>query len=545
MLLTAEIKNFLLELEHAVQTNNHPRIEALVHSRFDTDLLSDDMLESARAMELSATVIFLATLGIYNLPEPNDRNSWLEIYNSLAKHQLTDEMLKASDDNPIKQMVLAIIESKNSKDYLANFVFSEKYKEHWVISCQLAFDHQKFEILHKLLLDIQEIKNYWDFSLKLKLVKSIVSRFPVHSKIRGVKPYSEVAKIYTIANNYLPDTPEFSELKTWFSLWIADAYWRNRQFDNALIWAKKTLGTFFEVRGLSIIGSVYAYQGEIEKSIQSVDQMIEHFIDEGSRNSIINQEELENPKDSTKPVYETEDAATALIDLKNTLEPYDIKPFLISGTLLGYARENKILNFDKDVDVGIMGWKDQYQLVVALLESGLFKFSTRTVQNSETYFLPIIHIPTNQHMDIMFFHDEGDCFHVAIQRVFGVNPKFRYSKFGLTEIEFLGVKFYAPDNIDQHLTENYGNWRIPDPNYLFIEAPSFDVSDHGQFQLNCRLFILDMVATNNTAKLRRTIDLLQKTMNQPYGISEKISCLLEKIYTDMVERNKILETENN
>lgn len=60
---------------------------------------------------------------------------------------------------------------------------------------------------------------------------------------------------------------------------------------------------------------------------------------------------------ATPPKYTDEKAAKALSDLKRYLDKAQIPFFLISGTLLGCIRENKLLGHDKDIDIGV--WEDQ------------------------------------------------------------------------------------------------------------------------------------------------------------------------------------------
>ena len=40
----------------------------------------------------------------------------------------------------------------------------------------------------------------------------------------------------------------------------------------------------------------------------------------------------------------------------------------MSGTLLGFERDGKIFDHDKDFDIGIIGWQSQFTVAEALLD---------------------------------------------------------------------------------------------------------------------------------------------------------------------------------
>ena len=62
----------------------------------------------------------------------------------------------------------------------------------------------------------------------------------------------------------------------------------------------------------------------------------------------------------------------ALVDLQNILTNNNKEIFLVSGTLLGYAREKNILSHDKDVDVGIFDHEDIKKTISFIENSNLF-----------------------------------------------------------------------------------------------------------------------------------------------------------------------------
>jgi hypothetical protein len=94
---------------------------------------------------------------------------------------------------------------------------------------------------------------------------------------------------------------------------------------------------------------------------------------------------------------------------------------------------------------------------------------------------------------------------------FGHQQTFQFSKFDLKEIDFLGVKMYAPSNIEKNLEENFGDWRHPDKGYIsHLESPSTMNLDDYDYQITLRMQILGAIKSKDIEKLMR----IEKIMRQ-------------------------------
>jgi len=152
-----------------------------------------------------------------------------------------------------------------------------------------------------------------------------------------------------------------------------------------------------------------------------------------------------------KPSYSSDRAETALADLNSAMRAAEIEMFLVSGTLLGCVRENKLLGHDKDIDVGI--WSD---VTADVLSAAL---------NAAGKFLPLAsrseHIVRLKHLNgiaiDIFYHyrDLEDYWHA------GVKMKWSNTPFKLVSREFLGQEHLIPEDYDTYLQENYGDWHTP------------------------------------------------------------------------------------
>lgn len=193
-------------------------------------------------------------------------------------------------------------------------------------------------------------------------------------------------------------------------------------------------------------------------------------------------------------------AEKALCDVNSLLRGAGIDAFIISGTLLGCIRDGRIFEHDKDFDLGIIGWEEQFKVAQVLLSSPIFSFSARELKGHELFLLPVVHVPSGYSFDIFFFHDDGHKFKHAIQSRLGYTIQYKFSKFELSERAFLGQNFLIPSDYELFLDENYGKgWRVPDPNYFVkLESPALVNRTGENFAYSIRHEMLDMLGKRSS-----------------------------------------------
>ncbi len=155
------------------------------------------------------------------------------------------------------------------------------------------------------------------------------------------------------------------------------------------------------------------------------------------------------------------------VNLEETLKKFinladilQLKPFLAFGSLLGYVREKQLLEWDRDLDIGLIYEDFNIEQLIDLLKKNDFKVTI--------YYTPLLlckikcslktkFSPT---LDIIFFHKQGDYLITSTD----VLNDFLYRKrkpFDLQKIDFMNVPLYIPKNPEIFLDENYGEWRVP------------------------------------------------------------------------------------
>lgn len=195
-------------------------------------------------------------------------------------------------------------------------------------------------------------------------------------------------------------------------------------------------------------------------------------------------------------------ASAALEDLTAEFEKTKFRLFLISGTLLGYLRDGKLIAWDKDIDVGVFATTDEVAEIQRVFERSVsfslrrldFHSSRLRVEHANRVLVDIFpHYPQS---DGLIWHD-------------GATTRWWNMPFGLEEIEFLGKRMYMPDNPERYLDENYGNWRVPEVNFdARIDAPNVQIADQEYFDTQLYFSLLDSITKNKSVMCMRYRSML-------------------------------------
>lgn len=157
-----------------------------------------------------------------------------------------------------------------------------------------------------------------------------------------------------------------------------------------------------------------------------------------------------------------------LSDMKKILDKNNTSFFLCYGTLLGQRRENKFIEYDHDIDIGIIRNNYDNSVKDKILESGLFKFNKEFGNLKDCYECSFIHKATNTPIDIFIFYKiKDDLYYSASHTGICNYTKYGYCKWGrhlrgFKYINFMNESYRVPANTDEFLVESYGkDWNIP------------------------------------------------------------------------------------
>ncbi len=166
---------------------------------------------------------------------------------------------------------------------------------------------------------------------------------------------------------------------------------------------------------------------------------------------------------------EGRDATRAVFDLCDTMDRAHVPFFFAAGSALGLVREGRPLDADSDIDIGIFA--SDYrpdELREVFRRDPRFDFlavhpNSRKVKVVHRGGSPIDVFP--------FYEERGLVWHD------GNFVRWRNTPFEVGRIPVGDRRLPVPTDPDRYLTENYGNWRVPDPDFdAFTEdAPNVEV----------------------------------------------------------------------
>jgi len=200
-------------------------------------------------------------------------------------------------------------------------------------------------------------------------------------------------------------------------------------------------------------------------------------------------------------------AAEALKDLNAAFESLGVRAFLISGTLLGFLRDGGIIGWDKDIDVGL--FSENCPEDMNRLFEGLSGFNVRRVDLTSDR-LRLNH-ENCVGIDVFpHYLEEGLRWHD------GAATRWWNTPFDLKTVRFLGIDQSIPDDPERYLDENYGNWRVPEPNFdARLDAPNAQITDRQYFDSLLYFSLLNAIRRGKTVMRDRYIGLLAQ--KEPAG----------------------------
>jgi tetratricopeptide (TPR) repeat protein len=154
---------------------------------------------------------------------------------------------------------------------------------------------------------------------------------------------------------------------------------------------------------------------------------------------------------------EGKSAWSAFEDLHAALDGAGVPYFIAAGTALGLVREGRPLSADNDIDVGVFDDQFDYDALMALFaKNPRFDFD---VVHPHTKKIGLKHRGGSP-IDIFRFYPEGDkVYHDA------VFVRWANSPFQVERRDIRGLNLPLPGDADKYLTENYGDWRTPNPSF--------------------------------------------------------------------------------
>jgi len=164
-----------------------------------------------------------------------------------------------------------------------------------------------------------------------------------------------------------------------------------------------------------------------------------------------------------------------LSDMKKILDVNNQQFFLADGTLLGAYRDQKFIDYDGDIDLGIFYKKLNKNIKDLILKSNKFYLIHELGIVEDGYELSFRHKETGVPLDIFIFYEEStgifpfNNISYWNSSYFGVcsTKKEGYCKWkknindSLKKYKFNDDIYYIPYDTEQYLTDSYNDWKTP------------------------------------------------------------------------------------
>lgn len=511
------------------------------------DLFSNETLTKTRARGKHALVIFLSSLAASNDFNVRAATWWRDLYQTVTCKKPQGHVEKLSSRHVLRQVALAT----GAERVLAmgEFKTMSGQPDHWQDAFELAIDHRQWKTAQNLLEHLGRTRlateRWMKFGRSLVFRKEVIPEFA---------DFSCIARMYELIQLALRNAGA-SEISDSLLFMQGGALKEAGEYDKALAVYRRYMKCN-PVAGQIEIARCQCKQGQLLEAVHSLDAVLKHpeRFAHGLEIDGEDQQKLMLPNPAVTS-FDVGKANVALADLVSLMAQIGQKIFLVSGTLLGYAREGKLMDHDKDIDVGMLGWEGMYDAVMHLITSGQFEVSPTFLKGDDTYYIAIMHIRTGVWIDLFIYHQVEDKWVTGVDFFFGYRQTFAFTPFEFKPVKFLGVDMHVPGDMDLNLQENFGQWRVPDPGYIsHLESPSLVGKGELPHMITARMWAVQAIQKHHAVKLRKVLDMLDSYPDRPGAMSPALRQSLRGLQQrfeqesqqlrspSMIQTEKLLET---
>ena len=158
--------------------------------------------------------------------------------------------------------------------------------------------------------------------------------------------------------------------------------------------------------------------------------------------------------------FSADDCLESVQELLQILENNGEQAFPEGGTLLGLYRDGKLMDYDKDADIGIIidekNSLQHIQKIINIVNSNTNFLHTDSHKNLSQLQLQTSFIDTKRRViiDIFFYHKKDGFLYSGLTTKLG-KFLYKFSAFVLTKTKLNNNEYFIPNNIELYLTELY------------------------------------------------------------------------------------------
>ena len=172
------------------------------------------------------------------------------------------------------------------------------------------------------------------------------------------------------------------------------------------------------------------------------------------------------PKGKKSKPFVADECLETATEISNLLTAYGKEPFFVFGSLLGLYRDGKLMDYDKDADIGLFvsGLEEVHAIAKRLCEKNEHFVAPGIVKNSfdkHRLNLAIFDLKRGTAVDLFFFYPRGDQVYTGIHTECGP-LEWVFSSFKIDTLKISDRVYPIPKNPEVFLEEAYGSdWRVP------------------------------------------------------------------------------------
>lgn len=471
MKFDAKVTQLMCVLQEALRPDNQQHLPSIIEQAGLDRVMDPELFKAARYFERRSLLMFLATLGFENTEDKAHYRRWLAATQYLSQQIDVDEAARlCAVGRPLMtgfyRDVLQAVAQPGDAASTVDWVGSPCQTADMLFATEVLLDHQAVQWLPAVLQRWRQLDTSGEPWLWMcRTVAERVEYAQTAQKARALAwALDSLLQEAAVEHRSLADTLAPHQV---------DLHLRAGQGDEALVLAQVLHQRTPSMTHDYWLMRCHASRSEFEPAMTHARVLLGAILDKAMQPTPSNDQAATDASPAKKHVFDVDVASESLKTVNRVLRERGLQPFMMSGVLLGYLREGQLLPHDKDLDLGLIGWEHQFEVAQALLSAGHYHVSWRYLRGAQTFLIDAVDLKYGVAIDFFFFHPKADHLLHGIDYKYGFTQNLRFSPFELTEVDFLGERFWIPDNADQNLTENYGDWRTPQSSYVVtVESPA-------------------------------------------------------------------------
>ncbi len=499
-----KVTQLMCVLQEALRPDHQQHLPAIIENAGLEQVLDPELFKAARYFERRSLLMFLATLGHENTEDKAHYRRWLAVTQYLSQQIDLDEAVKLCTTgralmSNFYRDVLQAVAHPSEAAIPVDWVGSPCQSADMLFATDVLLDSQAVQWLPAVLERWRQLDTSgepW-----LWMCRTVAERVEYTQTAQKAK-----ALAWALDGLLKQAAPEHQSLVDTLAPHQVDLHLRAGQGQEALELAQILYQRNPNMTQDYWLMRCHASRSEFVPAMKHARALLGTIIDKAMQAESSPEKTQTDAPVVKKRGFDVDAASESLKTVNRVLRERGLRPFMMSGVLLGYLREGQLLPHDKDLDLGLIGWEQQFEVAQALLSTGHYHVSWRYLRGAQTFLFDVVDLKYGVAIDFFFFHPKADHLLHGIDYKYGFTQNLRFSPFELTEVDFLGDRFWIPDNADQNLTENYGDWRTPQSSYVVtVESPALVDKGSEKHQFMVLIELMRSVQTFKSVKRAKRI----------------------------------------